>query len=410
MRRVWAILLLLILPALLAASQLDTLILFKSWLDGNPKALIRLNVEIPKVYADKCFLAVHRFPSPLNPTKDRYSEVVYRGIVPCGSIFTVKSFINMIQAGVKVERGEVKPVYAVVVITSNGQSFSRIIQTSVERPVTDVNVKAELKKPETTLGKAFKSQEDALGYYKPSSCPIEITYNDGITQKGGCVAWTKLAYLNSIPGLSVSFGLWSKAPPSAMYIEGQSAACIVTEGADKPCPPSYWGSAGKKLTKSVTEDTTYPVSNGYRAIVWGQVAYNYEHYYYADWGFDWVYDFLYPAYIKDLDKNPQIIGYYQKPSSPPWCAFGPAHGNQNYITFTPVYNSNDKLQLSTSMNVSIPIYGFSVSVSVSPYKAGSDQYATPYINIVDTSGRNYNWYYWWYKDCDAIYYELEFWG
>jgi len=419
MRKIWAIpVILLLLPMVVAASQQDDLsVLFNSWLEGKPKALIKLNVEIPKVEgAEKCFLAVHRFPTPYNPTKDpKYTDIVYRGVVPCGSTITVKNFINMIQVGAKEKNGEIKavydsPEYAIVVITSNGYSFSRILQTSVEKPITDLNIKAELKKPEATLGKVLQQSNDVLGAVE-SSCSVTITYNDGENTKGYCVAKTKLTYLNSISGLSVSFGLVAGNPASAMYLEEWGASCVAVSDPSKPCSTSFWGSQGKKLAYSVYSGSTDPISNSYRAIVWGSIRYNYEHYAFWDSsGFYWLYDFLYPYYIGGL-LSPQVVGYYQKPSSPPSYAHGPLKGD-GLIYFTPVYDSNNKLPLSTSISVSIPIGPLSLSISVSPYEAGQSNqlYTTPYVNVKDVSGRNYGWYYWWYKNDDAMTYEIQFWG
>ncbi|RSN72395.1 MAG: hypothetical protein DSO07_13040 [Thermoproteota archaeon] len=416
MRKIWAIpVILLLLPMVVAASQQDDLsILFNSWLEGKPKALIKLNVEIPKVEgAEKCFLAVHRFPTPYNPTKDpKHTEIVYRGVVPCGSTITVKNFINMIQAGAKVEKGEIKavydsPEYAVVVITSNGYSFSRILQTSVEKPITDLNIKAELKKPEATLGKVLPSSKDLLGAAE-SSCSITV----GPDGTGYCAAKTKLTYLNSIPGLSVSFRLVDTSPPSAMYLEGWGAACATDSDPSKPCPAGFWGSQGKKLTYSTTGESTASISGGQRAIVWGSVLYKYEHWVYEDYPVYYVYDFLYPQEIAGLLPL-QMDGYYQEPSPLPGYARGPFVGSRS-INFWPVYDSDNKLPLSTSISVGISVpsgpYSLSLSISVSPYEAGSVQYDTPRVDVNDISGKDYGWYWWWYKDNDAMTYEVQFGG
>jgi len=47
-------------------------------------------------------------------------------------------------------------------------------------------------------------------------------------------------------------------------------------------------------------------------------------------------------------------------------------------------------------------------VSVNPYKIGDDSYPTPYVEVVDVSGKSYDWWYWWHKDDDPMTYEVEF--
>jgi len=124
--------------AVAMAANDEMSILFNSWLEGKPLALVKIRVETPK--ADGvCFIAVHRFPTSYNPTKNGTSEVIYREKVRCGEAIVVKDFIKMVQVGMRDERnGEAKPIfdspeYAVVVISKSG-GFSRIIQTDVVKP------------------------------------------------------------------------------------------------------------------------------------------------------------------------------------------------------------------------------------------------------------------------------------
>jgi len=67
-----------------------------------------------------------------------------------------------------------------------------------------------------------------------------------------------------------------------------------------------------------------------------------------------------------------------------------------------------KFDLSTS--ISVTVGAFNVTVTVSPYKAESPQYKSPYVSVKDVSGKSYSWYYWWYKNNDPLNYEVEFYG
>ena len=386
-------------------------VLFRSWLEGKPKALVRLNINIPKINeSDVCFVAVHRFPTPYNPTKNGTSEVIYRGKVPCGSKITVKSLINLVQVGLKKDpkTSELKPVYdspeyAVVVICRNGYGFNKIIQVSIEKPITDVSVDVELKKPRRNTVSIATTPEEV--------CNVVITYQDSDKAIGSCVANTKLTYLNSIPGLKVAFGVVGGTPASVMYLESWGSFCFSSDP-EEPCPASCWYSDGKKRTVSVVSEETDYITQGERAVVWGTVRYTYEHYAIWDDDFEiyWKYDFFYPTKITNLP-SPEVIGSYQQPSTPPWYANGPRKGDAT-IWFENPKITDTQLSLSTSIGVSIAIYSFSVAVSVHPYKAGEDNtyYTTPYVDVVDVSGKSYDWWYWWYKDDDPMTYEIEFYG
>ncbi|WP_456468629.1 hypothetical protein [Archaeoglobus sp.] len=377
-------------------------IIFNSWLEGKPKGIVRLNIETPKT-DDVCFIAVHRFPTPYNPTeKWNQSDVVYRGKVSCGEAVVVKDVINLMQVGVREEGGEKRPLYdspeyAVVVISKEG-GFNRILQTDIVKPITDVVVKAEF------MGRGEFNEPDGFSKFietqsRSSECYIH-------SNPDVCVVDTKLTYLNSIPGLKVAFGV-REEPPSVMYIESWGSFCLSSDP-DSACPQSMWYSSGKKKTISQTGELSDFISNGQRAIVWGDVEYRYERYAYWDDDFEiyWKYEFFYPTAIRGLS-TPQIVGNYYPPTSPPYYAAGPLKGTRN-LNFEEPYQSNEKLSLSTYIGLDIgPV---SVGISVSPYKAGDDRYSTPYERAVDVSGKSYDWYYWWYRNNDPMTYEVEFYG
>ena len=104
---------------------------------------------------------------------------------------------------------------------------------------------------------------------------------------------------------------------------------------------------------------------------------------------------------------PEVVGRCTPPSIPPSFAAGPLNGNRD-INFEKPYQSSVRLDLSTSIGLSIGAISFSISIS--PYKSGDDRYSTPYVSVVDISGKSYPWYYWWYKNNDRMTYEVEFYG
>ncbi|WP_290597149.1 MULTISPECIES: hypothetical protein [unclassified Archaeoglobus] len=385
------------IAATATAANDEVSILFNSWLEGKPLGLVKISVETPKT-DDVCFVAVHRFPTSYNPTeKWNQSDVVYRGKVKCGETVVVKDLIRMIQVGLRDEKnGEAKPIfdspeYAIVVISKEG-GFSRILQTDVVKPITELNVKAEF---ETTAGKSRKPDLET----KSSACYIR-------SNPDVCVVDVKLTYVNSIPGLKVAFGL-DRSPPSLMYIESWGSSCISTNP-DSPCPSSMWHSNGKKKTISQVSDLSDYISNGKKAIIWGDVEYRYERFAVWDDDFEiyWKYELFYPTAIGGLS-TPQVIGNYHQPSSPPYYARGPFKGTKE-VNFERPYQSNSKLSLTTYIGLNIGSLSFGISVS--PYKAGDDRYTTPYIRIVDVSGKGYAWYYWWYRNNDPMTYKIQFYG
>ena len=44
------------------------------WLQGRPRMLVRLDIELPSVDAERCLVLVRRLPTPYNPTKDGWPE------------------------------------------------------------------------------------------------------------------------------------------------------------------------------------------------------------------------------------------------------------------------------------------------------------------------------------------------
>lgn len=247
-----------VVPVMAANDEIS--LLFNSWLEGKPLGIVKISVETPKA-DDVCFIAVHRFFTPSNPTKVwNQTYVIYRGKVKCGESVIVKDVIRMVQVGSREINGEVRaiydsPEYAVVVISKSG-GFNRIIQTDIVKPITEVKVGAEFGKRGT------ESIHHAEVQGKSTTCYIN-------SNPDSCVLDTKLTYLNSIPGLKTAFGV-ERNPPSIMYIESWGSFCFSSDP-DTACPPSMWYSSGKRLTISQTGELSDYILNGQRAIVWGML-------------------------------------------------------------------------------------------------------------------------------------------
>ncbi|MGC8584438.1 MAG: hypothetical protein ACP5MH_12045 [Thermoproteus sp.] len=396
----------------IASTQSYIQVLFNSWLEGKPKGLVEIEVATPHT-GGRCLVAVHRLPTYMNPTPNWRSEVVYRGVVDCGAVVTAESLINLHEVGYN---GTAiiydSPQYIVIVISNNWSSFIKTITTKITRPITKIHVDAYFGGSRRETGVVRSS----TGVDPESTCDVAIdgqTYSPGPELWGHCVAPTKIAYLNSIQGLQTQFKVVGGVPASAVYLEGWGAGCFSDfDHVMEPCPASTWSSAGKFRTVSVVTQTSDPIANGQRAVVWGGVYYQYEHYAYSDWGgfTYYVYDILYP--VKLLDLLPvQVVGSYAQPPAPPSYASPYTKGDAE-IWFTPVSVTDNKLALSTSIGVNIDVFAFSVSISVSPYEAGENNayYTTPSVIVHDISGRSYAWWAWWYLDNNPMTYEVQFYG
>jgi len=399
--------------AVALANNDEVAMLFNSWLEGKPKALVKIHVEIPQINASKCVVEVRRFPSRFNPTEDGYTELIHRGKAQPGSVVTVKNVIKMVQVAVVNETEPVydSPEYAVSVLCigdNETYTFMQIVHPIVKKPIVDVYVKAKFKTVEK--GKSKSAGKSLLAaQLQPRQCDItnnkDYEYKDDWRWeiRGHCTAWTRLTYLNSIPGLKTAFGVVGQE--SAMYLEAWGAFCYLVDM--DHCPSNMWLSQGKKLTESAVSMESPYISNGQRAVVLGNVYYVYEYYawYDDDLMIFFVSEYFYPQEIRGLDVK--VVGTYTPPSQPPSDATGPLRGDCA-IWFNANRLTDNKLDLSTSISVNIGV--FSVSVNISPYKAESPQYRSPYVSVKDVSGKSYSWYYWWYKNNDPLNYEVEFYG
>ncbi len=369
----------LIAAAALALLNDESQQLCRSWLEGNPKALVKISVSVPP--GDECFVAVHRFPTDYNPTEKGRSKVVYRGVVPCGSTIVVRDELRMLQVGVKESWNDVKPVYAspeyAVIVASKDGSFVRIVHPLVTRPITEVRVSARFER---------NADLEASG----KLCRMEDI--------PACVVAVNLTYLNSIPGLRVGFGLEAR---NAIYFESWGSACV--SQSDDGCPQEFWHPAGAKLAESDVSEVSY-VSNGVRALVSALVEYAYERHAYRHGDRYWNYELLYPTTIGGIRVTP--IGSYV-PQQPPKYAAGPKIGNVS-IWFPTEFEGFRRLNMTT--NFTLEIGSTRIALSVSPYAGYPVHWlgrSTPYVDVIDVGGVAYHF---WYKDDDPANYEVGFAG
>lgn len=384
----------------------DLLQVFESWRSGEPKVLIVLDIRVPQIDADKCVLAVMRYPSMFLPNNDTL-ENLFMGTVSPGSIVTVRKFIPAIP--VKMRYDEAKKSYVVdyydpqefivtaICVKGNttvfkfGRNIEICPRNVVHREVVDIAALAEKYEKEergakTELSRtAPKSSEvgslafvylDSEGDPPTFSCNIVITDRGDNYEQGECYTYIAGPYLYSINGITTSFGLLSGAHPSAVYIESFQDIKWVLD------PNLYtldWKSAGRKLAYSIVGWETPGLTGNSRVRVYFYVKFIYERYIYCAGNLPTLcyhFYYLYPYTICGLYGADQIgagnVEQYTPPSTIPY-----------YATLD---------------------YGSKVIYFAEAGRNGN-QYTTPYVRI---SAPSNFYYYWWFKDNDAMTYEVLF--
>ncbi len=415
-------------------------VVFESWRSGRPVVLVKLNVIVPKIDADECFVAIHRFPTMYAPTGDR-TERLFAEVVTPGTTVSVSKFIPGIP--VKTHLDEKTNQYVIdyyepqefIIITHcvKGNTtvfkFSRIVEVYprniVHREDVDVGKLAEeLRKGQSTSihTSNVDVRDDGSSAGSPQfSCNIECS--------GGrcwCITWVSGPYLYSIEGLETSFCLYHDrwGISSAVYIEG---FFDITS-----CPGScslkpQWSSVGKVLTPAIVGGCTQPGLQGYNKVrIYFNVTYRYEENWWCDQasGVCWIYRFLYPEAIGGVGRA-DVLGVEslspyipQRPTSGV-VVVGPALGDKSIYfdgIFKDYYTYRSDISIA-SVNITFNYARFwSTTLEVHFYGCGviDRQYTTPYVKVVDVSGKAYQWYYWWYKpsemysEGDPMTYEILF--
>lgn len=393
----------------------DIHLLFNSWLEGKPKAMNKLIIHVPSPpNAYKCFVIVKRFPTPLEPTKNGRSELLYKGVVSPGKVVVVKHIFDAVPVSFKAVSNEHRVLYyepkeyfiGILCIDKDKHTvfrFGKIYQVVPRKLINEVDIWPRAKASLSSL-----EMPKLSGIAEESSSPdyvSECTWYD----VDECIAWIAFTYVNSIPGIKASFGILGGPIPSAVYIEAFSRTYTDVEASMGEIPP--FDSAGKKLVSSdVTEKTDY-VCDGRRGKVLLDVVFRDEQDWFCDnfVGLCVCFETFYPVEVGGIKLDSNYSGWYSQPSSPPLYATGPIHGDITIWFAKP--NEVIETDEVTGVRTSLTVYG-SVTVTVDIYKAVryDSEYTTPYVEIKDVSGKTYDWYYWWYRDNDKKTYEVLLYG
>lgn len=422
----------------IAISQEDELErLYKSWIEGNPLVLVRLDVKIPKVDADECLVVVARFPTPLAPTEYGRLEYLYTGSVSPDSTITVKKYIPAIP--VKLKYDEVSRSYTVKYYEP--QEFILIVncvkgkeEVLVFNRGISVYPKSLLNRVEVDIAKlmeasGFNTQERPITYEEVVSkdwsiitsedanmrdigeggggtgnqiCSMTIVEQRPDYKRGECRAWVKGPYLYSLSGLNTSFCFVHYPRPSAMYLTYFAGVSYLGN------PPSL-NPAGKKITAATFSGCSSQLTGNSRVRVYLYVKFVYEEILMCGNYFCREVGILYPSAIRDVGTWLEPSEVYLPPQTRPHCADGPSVGDR-IQPFLEDYEIREGDSPISSISITFSLPGNIVSLNVELYNAGrnDNQYTTPYVNITDVSGKTYGWYYRWFKYCDPMTYELQF--
>lgn len=393
-------------------------IIINSWLEGKPKMLVKLKISLPHIEADYCGVLVVRFPTPYNPTKTGYTEVLYKSlhrpgdtIIISNSLFATVTKYELDPKTNEYRVGYYEPQeYAVLVVCNkNEERVFKWVKMIEVFPRSILHVENIVVSSEENLLSKVGYSENAetvnIGE-TPFTCNILIEEEDYSYKRGSCYTWVKGPQIYSIAMLQVSFGVIGRKPPSAVYLEGFADSDTGMNLRDES--EVEWVSAGKKITPFLISRETLPLSGYYKDKIYFYVRYVYE------WG--WVcwdgfagvcYEFwlLYPYEIGSVVRTAEESSLPNEhlPWTPPQV---PAYASPGVPGSTEVYfrenEVSDEILGSTSITFTYQVWG-PVSLSVSFYKAvrSDDEYDTPYVKIY-----SYRNYWWWYKNNDKRYYEI----
>jgi hypothetical protein len=383
-------------------------VLVNSWLNNKPQVLVKLEIKLPRLDADRCFVAIHRFGTLYTPINER----LFAGLVAPGGEVEVKKFIPAIP--VKLHYDENTRQYTVeyyepqefliLVHCLKGNTtvfkYGRVYEVFPRSIIHQETI--EIKETRQIGKLSSYSLNGGGGSIQPTStCDIQPLYDpNNWDLKGECYTWVLGPYLYSINGLRTQYGIKHYPIPSAIYLTSfvDSAYCPLGY-CDHDTPE--WSPAGKKLTPSLVDATTGWLTGNSKVRVAFRVVYRYEESWWCDnfAGVCMEYWFLYPYRVYDALRSDQIglgyIEYYSPPQHPYYATF--TTGNR--IIWFELNQQTDETIVTINVGFSYSIEGWSAGLSVSFYKAVrfDNQYTSPFISIEDLTGRTYTWYYWWYS-------------
>ena len=403
---------------IVAALNDELSIIINSWLEGKPRMLIKLKISLPHIEADYCGVLVVRFPTPYNPTKTGYTELLYKSLHNPGDTVIVSNllFATVIKYELDPKTNEYRvsyyepQEYAVLIICNkNEERVFKWFKTIEVFPrsilhTEDIVVSSE---ENLVLKVSYSESAETINVEEtPFTCSIVIEEEDYSYKRGSCYTWIKGPQIYSIAMLQASFGVIGRKPPSAIYLEGFADSDTGMYLRDES--EVVWVSTGKKITPFLISRETSPISGYYKDRVYFYVRYVYE------WGWGcWdgfagvCYEFwlLYPYEIGSSARTteesslPNEYSPWIPPQVPAYAYPGGPGTTEVYFRENEV---SDEVLACTSVTYTYEIWG-PVSLSVSFYKAvrSDDQYDTPYIKI-----NSYRNYWWWYKNNDKRYYEI----
>jgi len=396
-------------------------VIVSSWFEGRSRMLVKLEIRLPQVEADRCAVMVRRFPTMYNPTKEGYTELIYRGLHQPGATVEVKNtlFAYVAKYGLDPRTNEYvveyyePQEYAIFVNCARGNAtvfkWARIVEVFPRSIIHTKGVEVGGSRYElgpsssstTPLPPESDRDEGGGGGSNPFSCSIVIVEEspDYSYKRGECYTWVRGPAIYSIDGLTTSFVLWTY-PRSAIYLEAfaDSEFCVVncrTEG------QVQWGSIGKKLTPSVVSRETSGLAGYYKDAIYFYVRYNYEYSVWCDSfaGFCLLYWGLYPADIRTVKRSAEepSLPYSLYPYTPPAPPYYKTPEGPGEVLIW--FNATSETDISLyRVTVSFTYAGiWTASLTVSYYKAvrSDSQYTTPAVRI-----RSTRYYWWWYKDND----------
>ncbi len=398
----------------------DLQVIINSWLSGKPKAMNKLIVTVPNApQVSYCYVAVRRLPTPMEPTKDGYSQLLFFGRVGRGGTVVVRHMFNAIPVAYGVDKlGKTyvkyyEPKYYVVSVYclgSNGKplhdySYSKLVEV---RPRKLVNIVYVSWSPRTTVGSSKSGHVlpnrltpgTGNGYDYASSCKIVITKEgrdlEGPYKEGYCEAWVAFTYVNSVPGLKTAIK-FPEYPPAGIYFTAFSRYEDLTTA-------GKWEVSGKKIALSIISGTTDFVSDGESELILVKVRYNYEYHEIdgPDGGYIMSTEQLYPNEIIGVDDKP--AGWYIEPSTHPLYATHLRNSYEISFGLGGSKETNEVTGVSTALTVS---FGNAVSftLTVNVYKAvRSDQQCSPPHFVIDDYSKEGYW--WWFKNDNPLTYTI----
>lgn len=401
----------------------EAYILFQEWLKGKELMLVKLFVHVPRLDADKCFVAVHRLSAPYNPVKNGLTERLYAGMVKPGTIVEVKSILSAIPAklsqnpeGTHVDYYEPQQYIVLVSCIKGGRQvykWFKVVEVYPDRILYRFDIYPG--KQRTILDEDQIKEGDNIGITR-FACNIVVDNTGDDYEHGYCFTFAPGPRLYSIDGLEASFGICngvgiggiSCSKPTAVYLESFADAAWCPLGyCDHDTP--QWDSAGKTLVPSIVTRTTYPLSGDKSVRLYFGVKYEYVEYWWWDSfsGDAMRYWLLLPTKVTTVVRG-DVLGVERPsdytPSPPPSYSFYEPAGRYTLIFGEYGVKETDIAISAVSVTFSYA-NTWSVTLTVHFYKAGrqDNEYMTPFLLV-----RAGYPHYVWFRDNDPMTYEALF--